>query len=227
MLREEPNPDGDTAVPDLIVDAVFGISCPTLPVDHAYALSQAVQAALPWFATERDAGLHAIHGAESGSGWMRPAGPGALLHLSMRTKLALRLPRHRVEDAAALLGRTLDVAGNALRVGKLTLRPLSRAATLFSRCVMIAACSDEAAFLIAAAGQLEALGVRPGKILCGRTTSIATPARMLQTRSLMLADLTLEQSLLLQQHGLGVERKLGCGLFMPYRDVNAPGRNSQ
>ena len=30
-----------------IVDAIFAISCRSLPVDHAYALSQAVQAALP------------------------------------------------------------------------------------------------------------------------------------------------------------------------------------
>ena len=52
------------AVPrDEIVDAVFAIRCRSLPVDHAWALSQAVQAALPWFAAEPEAGLHTIHGA--------------------------------------------------------------------------------------------------------------------------------------------------------------------
>ena len=38
-------------------------------------------------------------------------------------------------------------------------------------------------------------------------------------RSLMLADLALEESMLLQEHGLGLERKLGCGLFLPHKDV--------
>ena len=36
--------------PGDFVDAVFAISCRSLPVDHAYALSQAIRSALPWFA---------------------------------------------------------------------------------------------------------------------------------------------------------------------------------
>ena len=219
MLRDEESTAPDETVPGDIVDAVFAISCRSLPVDHAYALSQAIQAALPWFAEEPRAGLHTIHGAASASGWMRPEDPRALLHLSQRTKLALRLPKHRVNAAAALLGRTLDVAGHALRVDKMALRSLSRITNLFSRCVVLAATGDEAAFLAAAAGELGTLGIRPGEMLCGRTTAIVTPGRTYQARSLMLAGLTPEQSLALQQHGLGAERKLGCGLFIPHKDI--------
>ncbi len=226
MYWEEKKPAEEYAVSDDIVDAVFSISCRTLPVDHAYALSQAIQAALPWFAVEARAGLHTIHGADSGSGWMRPEDPNAFLHLSQRTKLTLRLPKHRLDDAGTLLGLTLEVAGNALRVDKLAVRPLSRITTLFSRYVVIAA-DDESGFLDAATDQLGALGIQPKKMLCGRMTSIATPTRMLQTRSLMLADLTVEQSVLLQQHGLGAERKLGCGLFLPHKGINDLQRNSE
>jgi len=57
---------------DEVVDAVFAIECRSLPVDHAWALSAAIQAALPWFADEPQAGLHTVHGAASGAGWMRP-----------------------------------------------------------------------------------------------------------------------------------------------------------
>jgi len=202
-----------------IVDAVFAISCRSLPVDHAWALSQAVQVVLPWFAEEPGAGLHLIYGAASASGWMRPEGADALLQLSRRAKLALRLPRRRLDDAAALLGRTLQVAGWPLRVEKIALRPLSRITTLFSRCVVFAAEGDETAFLAAAAGELGALGIRPATMLCGRVTPVATPARTYRTRSLMLAGLTPEQSLALQRHGLGAERKLGCGLFIPHKDI--------
>ncbi|HEU5283501.1 MAG TPA: type I-MYXAN CRISPR-associated protein Cas6/Cmx6 [Burkholderiales bacterium] len=219
MLRIRDGATAEPAVPGDIVDAVFAISCRSLPVDHAYALSQAIQAALPWFTTESRAGLHIIRAAESGSGWMRPEDPHTLLHLSQRTKLVLRLPKHRLEAAAVLLGRTLDVAGHALRVDRLSLRPLSRITTLFSHCVMLAAGGGESDFLLAAAEQLDALGIQPGDMLCGRLTSIATPGRTLQTRSLMLAGLTLEQSVLLQQHGLGTERKLGCGVFIPHKAI--------
>jgi CRISPR-associated protein Cas6 len=219
MLGEEESAATEQAVQADILDAVFAISCRSLPVDHAYALSQAIQAALPWFAQEPGAGLHTIYGAASASGWTRPEGADALLHLSHRAKLALRLPRHRLDDAAALLGRTLQVAGWPLRVDRLSLRPLSRITTLFSRCVVFAAAGDEAAFLAAAAGALGALGINLGTMLCGRVTPVATPARTYQTRSLMLAGLTPEQSLALQQHGLGIERKLGCGVFIPHKDI--------
>jgi CRISPR-associated protein Cas6 len=201
-----------------IVDAVFAIACRCLPVDHAYALQQAIQDALPWFAQEPRAGLHTVHGAASGSGWMRPEGADALLQLSHRARLALRLPRHRLEDAAALLGRTLQVAGWPLHVEKMALRPLSRITTLFSRCVVLDA-GDEAAFVIAATDELGALGIKPASMVCGRVTPVATPERTYQARSLMLAGLTREQSLLLQQSGLGAGRKLGCGLFIPHKDI--------
>ena len=113
MVWEEKKPAEEYAVSDDIVDAVFSIFCRTLPVDHAYALSQAIQAALPWFAVEARAGLHTIHGADSGSGWMRPEDPNAFLHLSRRTKLTLRLPKHRLDDAGTLLGLTLEVRRSA------------------------------------------------------------------------------------------------------------------
>ena len=206
-------------VPDEIVDAVFAISCRCLPVDHAYALSQAIQAVLPWFAGEPGAGLHTVHGAASGSGWLRPEGEDAVLQLSRRTKLALRLPRRRLEDAGVLVGQTLDIAGYTLRIDDLAPRPLARITTLFSRCVMMPACDDEADFLLAAAAQLSEVGISPQRVLCGRVTPVATPARTYQTRSLMLAGLTPEQSLAMQRHGLGAERKLGCGLFIPHKDI--------
>ena len=220
MHWEEISPPEEYIVPDTIVDAVFTISCRNLPVDHAYALSQAIQRALPWFADEEYAGLHLVHGAESGNGWLRPSAPQALLHLSRRTKLALRIPKRRAADAGALLNQTLDVDGHALRVDRIALRPLARITTLFSRHVVITAGDNETSFLSAATGQLGALGIRPQKMLCGLTTRIATPARTLQTCSLMLADLRIEESVLLQQHGLGLERKLGCGLFLPHKDIN-------
>ena len=48
MLREEEGATAEQADQGDIVDAVFAISCRSLPVDHAYALSQAIQAVLPW-----------------------------------------------------------------------------------------------------------------------------------------------------------------------------------
>ena len=71
---EEENPDIFT-VPDDIIDVAFDIECKTLPVDHVQSLFDAVSAVLPWLADEARAGLHAIHGAETGNGWITSMKP--------------------------------------------------------------------------------------------------------------------------------------------------------
>jgi CRISPR-associated protein Cas6 len=204
---------------DDVVDAVFAIECRSLPVDHAFALSAAIQAALPWFADEPQAGLHTVHGAASGAGWQRPEGEDAMLQLSHRTRLVLRLPENRLADAAALTGRTLDIAGFPMRVGQLSPRPLLRIASLFSRSVIFEDAADEPAFVVAAIEALRALGVEVSAMLCGRNVTLATPQRTYRTRSLMVTVATPAQSLALQRQGLGEARKLGCGLFIPHKDV--------
>ncbi|MEK7758017.1 MAG: type I-MYXAN CRISPR-associated protein Cas6/Cmx6, partial [Pseudomonadota bacterium] len=45
------------AVPDDVVDIVYQIDCRALPVDHAWALSQAVCTVLPWLEDEPSAGV--------------------------------------------------------------------------------------------------------------------------------------------------------------------------
>ena len=202
-------------IPDDVVDLVYSIQCLRLPVDHAQVLSLAVQNQLPWFATEERAALHAIHVAESGNGWVRP---DDFIHLSRRTKLTLRVPKHRIEDAQQLSGTALDLGGHPLTVGTSIIRPLSTLTTIFARYVA-ASESDEQQFLRDALAQLKALGVKPKKMLCGMEKSIVTTQGALRTRSLMLAELSVDESLILQQRGLGLHRVLGCGVFIPHRDI--------
>ncbi len=226
MYWQDSKDSENFVVPDDIVDMVYGIRCRSLPVDHVYALSQAIQAALPWFAAEERAGVHAIHVAESGNGWMRPDDPNALLHLSRRTKLVLRVPKHRVDDAHRLTGQTLDIQGNPLQIEKASVRPLSDLSTLFARYIVTDG-ADENAFLRDVLKQLNDMSVRPKKMLCGIEHVILTPQRSIRTRSLMLAELTLPESIRLQQQGLGTERKLGCGLFIPHKDIKELQRTAE
>jgi hypothetical protein len=80
---------------------------------------------------------------------------------------------------------------------------------------------DEAAFTAFAVEELKALGIRVRKLLCGRAHALQLPDGDLQTRSIMLADLELEEAITLQQKGIGPHRKLGCGLFMPHKGIKA------
>ncbi len=85
---------------------------------------------------------------------------------------------------------------------------------------MIGAEADEQAFLAVAVKQLGEMGIRPKKALCGMEKTIATPEGGVPTRSLLLADLMVDESVRLQQRGLGPLRQLGCGLFIPHKDVD-------
>lgn len=210
-------------VSDSVVDLVYSISCRTLPVDHAYTLSMAIREQLPWIMDEEHAGVHTIHVAESGNGWFRPDSADQLLYPSRRTKLTLRVPKHRIEDAGALLEKTIDIDGNPLTINKMAQRPLSDITTLFSRYLLVEDALDEMAFMEQAAVMLRDLNIKPKKMLCGREMQLMTPERLLSTRSIMIADLSFEESVLLQQKGLGTHRWMGCGIFLPHKDINEIG----
>lgn len=203
-----------------MIDVSYRISGRTLPVEHAHALSCAVQQSLPWFAQEHDAGLHLIHVAESGNGWVRPdAAPGELLHLSRRTRLSLRIPAARLTDAQRLSGSTLDIDGHRLAVGEHKVRSLRPARTLFSRFVAASEQDSETKFVAQVTVELQRMGVQTQTLLCGKTHLIAAPDERLYTRSLLVAGLTPEESIALQDSGLGPGRKFGCGLFIPCKSI--------
>lgn len=212
--QDEPRAQ-TTSVPDDVVDLVYSIQCMRLPVDHAQVLSTAIQKQLPWFVVEERAALHTIHVAESGNGWIRP---DDFIHLSRRTKLTLRVPKHRIEDARQLTGKLLDLDGYPLTVGTAVIRPLSTITTIFSRYIA-AVEGDEQQFMRDILDQLKVLGVQPKKMLCGMEKNILVTSGLLRTRSLMLANLGVDESLILQQRGLGSHRQLGCGVFIPHKDI--------
>ena len=221
MYWEEDKQAEQPYVTDDVVDMVFSIKCKCLPVDHVHALSESVQKILPWLREETFAGLHSIHVAASGNGWIRPNGPDELLHLSHRTKLELRVPKNRVEDARLLEGKVLDVAGNSIEIKTAAVRPLSTITILFCRYLATDKnTEDESQVLDDVARQLKLLDIIPRKIMCGTENIIQTPEGPIRTRSLMLADLEVDESLNLQRKGLGPHRHLGCGLFIPHKHIN-------
>ncbi len=221
MLWEEDEQEEQIALAETIIDLNFGIECKTLPLDHAYALSTAIQQALPWFAEVESAGLHLIHGAESGNGWQRPEAPDSLLHLSRRTRLTLRLPRSYSAAAQALCGKTLDVGGYSLKIGQASEKPLQKTEVLFARHVLCEPQHSEEVFLQTVLNNLKKLNIHCRKAMPGRSHALQTPVQTLFTRSLMLADLGFEDALLLQQQGLGAGRKIGCGLFIPHKGIRS------
>ncbi len=228
LYWQEDEEQEDVETPESVQDLLFRIDCRTLPLDHAEALSSAIRRHLPWLDEEPQAAIHLIHVAESANGWMRPEDPDSeVLHVSRRTRMTLRLPSHRFEDARALTGKTLDIAGHELTVGDYRLRPLSKLTTIFARHVDTGGSEDEAEFMRLVAGQLRDRGIAVKKMMPGKLHRHRTAEGDVLTRKLMLSDLQIPESLQLQERGLGDRQLMGMGIFLPHKGIEAVNKKQR
>lgn len=202
-----------TAMPitqEVVVDVVFPLDGQHLPRDHAQALRQALCAHLPWLATDPLAGVHPIKVA---------LGDEEQVLLPRRARLLLRVPVQHLAALMALAALELNVAGQALHLGPPRWRALQPHATLYAYKVA-ASGTDELSFMTVVAAELAELAIA-GERVCGKRQSLRVAGRAIDTFSLMLHGLAPEQSLRLQQRGLGPHRLLGCGIFVPHKSAAA------
>lgn len=198
-----------------MVDLAFAVQGRELPRAHRAALAAALQQVLPWLVEGSGMAVHRLNVAAGG-------GPTALL--SGRTRLTLRLPRTRLDDALALCGATLQVAGQTLQVGAAHARELLAFGTLYAHFVAadaaIAAAGAEVAFLDQVARETAALGIR-GRAICGRHQALEDGT--LGGYGLMLDGLDREAASRLLACGIGAHRLWGCGVFVPHKSAAAVG----
>ncbi len=192
------------------VDVMFPLHGESLPRDHGQALQQALCARLPWLSTDALAGIHPIK--------VVPGSEDVAL-LSRRARVLLRVQAQRVDELTALAGLELVVAGHPLHLGAPQRRELLPLATLYAYKVA-ADSADETAFMATVQRELAPLALG-GERVCGKHQQMRVAGRALDTFSLMLHALAPEQSLRLQQHGLGSHRLLGCGIFVPHKSAAA------
>jgi CRISPR-associated protein Cas6 len=218
--REESDPNEVYQVPDDVFDVAFRLAGSRLAVDHAQSLAHAVCARLAT-AIHPHIGIHQVRVAESGNGWERPNTGTEMLHLSRRTRLVVRVRRDVYEDVIRLSESELEIDGQQLKLGAGSIRKLSALTTLFSHGIACDESQSETEFLAETASVLQLMEIKVKKMICGTTNSIRTDRGSIFTRALMVADLTPQESVLLQQRGLGNDRLMGCGLFVPHRSVDA------
>lgn len=189
-------------------DAQFDLSGKELPADHGQALYEALLAYLPWLADTPQAGIHSIHGAATERG---------TLVINRRAKLLMRLPIPRLADARSLSGKSMDLGMGAIKIGDLKEKPLMPFGYLYSPFVDMGT-TDEAEFLDRARAELDEMGIQGG-LIPGKQRKMRTPDGDIGGYSLMLHDVTLAQSITVQELGIGNNRHLGCGIFVPHKSI--------
>ena len=195
-----------------VVDVLYAIDGTALPADYRFELMGEITRCLPWLQAQTGVGIHPLRAARGDDG---------RLLLPKRAKLVMRLPERQVAAAAALSGQELEVGASTLRVGAALVRRLVPHGTLYAYFVT-ADTDDEQVFTAEIGARLGELKT-PCKLVCGKRQVFPAGHRQVGGYSLMLHDLAPEHSLLLQQVGLGTDRKLGCGIFVPHRSAAAVG----
>ena len=194
-----------------MVDVAFSLRGGTIHADHGWHLFRLLAERLDWLEAEADAGVHPIRGSRAIAGE---------IHLGARARLMLRLPQERVQQSFALSGARLDL-GNGTEIGSPRLRPLFAHGTLYSQFVATGM-PDEAGFQCDVSAELQRAGIGC-KVICGRMRRAQTRDVEIVGFSLMLHELSPDDSLRIQAAGLGAGRKLGCGIFIPHKSAGAVG----
>lgn len=195
-------------------DVYYDLAGHELPEDHGDRLMHAILACLPWLADLPLAAIQPIHGAASGHG---------TLVINKRAKLMLRLPIAALEQAPALCGHSLELGCGRLQVGHLKIKPLLPFGYLYAPCVDLGT-GDEAAFLARARAALSEMGVEAG-LIPGKARKMQVAHAEVSGYSLMLHDLTLPHSIIVQEQGLGGNRLRGCGVFVPHKSIKEVAPN--
>lgn len=207
------------------VDVIFQCNGSSIPRDHGYSLYGAISRIVPTMHQSKAVGIFPIRGSS--------AGDGTLL-LNDRSTLRVRLPANQLPALLPLAGKTLELDGHRLRLGVPHVAALIPAAVLASSFVLIKLAHADAAgqitpdaFLAAAKKKLEELNVQATPALQliqsgGRAGQVRRKIMRVKDQThvgfaMVVQGLTADESILLQEQGMGGRRVMGCGLFLPLR----------
>lgn len=196
------------------INVQFPVRGNKLPADHGYLLYSAI--------SKEKKNLHETDwlGIEMISG--TPFEQGLIILPAREAKLNLRIPADKFGEVIPLAGKQIDLEGHKMRLGIPTARPLAPASTLYSRIVTIRGFMETPEFLQAAKRQLAELNVNselefPAENVSRHRRIITIKDKKIVGFSLIVKNLSDEDSLKLQAYGIGGRRAMGCGIFNPIR----------
>jgi CRISPR-associated protein Cas6 len=209
----------------VIVDLLFPVRGIWVPTDHHYGLYAALSRLVPLF-HEPDADIR--FAPLSGL----PGEPGRL-QLTERSGLRVRLSSDDIPRVLPLAGKSIEVVGSRLRLGPPTVYPLQAAPNLEARLVTFKIGTSKHLvspddFLATAKAKLAAMevagepavrmfesGPRMGQ---PRRRVVRLKGRAIVGYALLVSGLSADESIRLQERGLGGRTRMGCGFFLPARE---------
>ena len=198
--------------PNPYVDLKFPITGHTIPFNHGYPLYGAISHQFPVIHNLETLSIHPITG--------KPEFPH-LLHLTEDSYLCLRLPINQVPLIYRLAGKTLTLNQHKIRLGLPESQFITPHSHLYSRLVVIRGFDDPQPFLEAAQRQLNQRNITATLSLITRPQGepirriIKVKRRTLVGYGVKISNLNEQDSISLQEQGIGGKHKMGCGVFLP------------
>ena len=212
---------------DVFVDLCFPLIGEIIPADSSYFVYSALSKLLPDLHHSPEIGIFSINGFPN---------KNRTLSLTPKSQLKLRLPTSKVSQYLTLAGQKLNIDSCEIKLKggyQCSLIPTPR---LYSRLVIIKGYMESDSFLTAASKQLKELNIQ-GEIslipqfqieeknrssLNGTHSSYLRRTLQIKHKAIvgyavLAHELMAEESILLQEKGLGGRRHFGCGLFVPER----------
>ncbi|MGI8467765.1 MAG: type I-MYXAN CRISPR-associated protein Cas6/Cmx6 [Pyrinomonadaceae bacterium] len=189
----------------------FPIQGKNLPADHGYLLYSAISQIKPELHETGWLGVEMVSGLPSDNG---------IITLPRNAELRLRIPAEKFGEVIPLAGKLLEIDGYKIRLGIPMARPLIPAANLYARIVTIRGFMEAPEFLEAANRQLAEMNITaklefPPEERSRFRRILTVKDKKIVGFSLLAKNLSDEDSIKLQSHGIGGRRAMGCGIFNP------------
>lgn len=199
------------------VDLTFKLRGAPIPLDNGYVIYSALSRICPSLHELKSIGIHPIAGIPTRNN---------LLEIAAQSRLKIRIFHQHIPLLYPYLaGQAFHIGKNSYQLDIPDYKPLISSESVYSRLIVIKGFQEPSNFIEAVQRQLDNLEIQ-GKIEL-LTRQDGTPQRRQLTISkgekqfkvrgfgVKVSELNPEDSLTLQEQGIGGKRKMMCGIFVP------------
>ncbi|MEH2036777.1 type I-MYXAN CRISPR-associated protein Cas6/Cmx6 [Nostoc sp.] len=199
------------------LDLTFKLRGAPIPLDNGYVIYSALSSICPSLHELKSIGIHPIAGIPTRNN---------LLELTAQSRLKIRIYHQQIPLIYPYLaGQAFHIGQNFYQLDIPDYKPLISSESVYSRLVIIKGFQDSTNFIEAVQRQMDNLGIQ-GKIEL-LTRQDGTPQRRQLTINkegkqfkvrgfgVKISEINPEDSLTLQEQGIGGKRKMMCGIFVP------------
>lgn len=199
------------------IDLTFKLSGAPMPLDNGYIVYSALCRICPPLHDLDSVGIHPIAGILINKNYLK---------LTPQSHLKIRIHHQQIPSIYPYLtGQTFKIGQESYQLNIPDYKPLISSESLYSRLVIIKGYQDPPTFIEAVQRQLDNLGLQGKMELLTRhdgtpqrrQLTINKPEKKFKVRGfgVKISELKPEDSLTLQEQGIGGKRKMMCGVFVP------------